>query len=147
MNKILSLTTLLALSLGQASLAEQTFAVPDALDGAGNKVLTIINKEPPGQRCNNNTQVAVEVANTYRVPIHILPASLAPGLPAPGVFYGNQLITADGQEYNGMSSYQMVADQLELEGAPKLAKTGLILQDKVRPEFDALKAIIKSGGK
>lgn len=37
---------------------------------------------------------AIEVANVYRVPIRIVPASQAPGLPAPAVFYGNQLIAA-----------------------------------------------------
>jgi hypothetical protein len=110
-------------------------------------VLTIINKEPPGQRCNNNTQVAVEVANVYRVPIRIVPASLAAGLPAPAVFYGDKLIAADGKDHNGMSSYQMVADVMEFENAPKFAKTGLIYQEKVRKDYDALKAVIKSGGK
>jgi hypothetical protein len=135
------------MSFGHGALADQSMAVPGAVDAAGRKVLTIINKDPPGQRCNNNTQVAVEVANTYRVPIQILPASLAIGLPAPGVFYGNQLIAADGKDHNGMSSFQMVADVLDLEGAPKQPKTGLIYQEKVRKDFDSLKAMIKSGGK
>lgn len=139
----------LALALSFASLAQAdvSMEIPGAVDAAGNKVLTIINKDPPGQRCNNNTQVAVEIANTYRVPIRILPASLAPGLPAPGVFYGNTLIAADGKDYNGMSSFQMVADVLDFEGAPKQPKAGLIYQEKVRKDFDALKAVIKSGGK
>mgnify|MGYP003508795046 CR=1 FL=1 len=138
---------LLVLAISQSAGADQSMALPGAVDAAGNKVLTIINKDPPGQRCNNNTQVAVEVANTYRVPIRIVPASLAPGLPAPGVFYGNQLIAADGKDHNGMSSFQMVADVLDFEGAPKQPKTGLIYQEKVRKDFDSLKAVIKSGGK
>ncbi|MEW6512486.1 MAG: hypothetical protein AB1443_00640 [Pseudomonadota bacterium] len=138
---------LFVLSFTHIVAADQSMAVLGATDAAGNKVLTIINKDPPGQRCNNNTQVAVEVANTYRVPIRILPASLAPGLPAPGVFYANQLIAADGKDHNGMSSFQMVADVLDFEGAPKQPKTGLIYQEKVRKDFDSLKAIIKSGGK
>jgi hypothetical protein len=138
---------LFVLSFAHSVAADQSLAIPGAIDAAGNKVLTIINKDPPGQRCNNNTQVAVEVANTYRVPIRILPASLAPGLPAPGVFYGNQLVAADGKDYNGMSSFQMVADVLDFENAPRQPKTGLIYQDKVRKDFDALKAVIKSGGK
>lgn len=128
-------------------LADVSMNLPGAVDAEGRKVLTIINKDPPGQRCNNNTQVAVEIANTYRVPIRILPASLAPDLPAPGVFYGSQLIAADGKDHNGMSSFQIVADVLDFEGAPKQPKTGLIYQEKVRKDFDALKAIIKSGGK
>jgi hypothetical protein len=137
----------LALWASHAAIAQQSFVVPNAVDAAGNRVLTIVNKDPPGQRCNNNTQVAVEIANTYRVPIQILPASLVPNLPAPGVFYGTHLIAADGKDHNGMSSFQMVADLLELEGAPKQPKTGLIYQEKVRKDFDALKAVIKSGGK
>ncbi len=141
------LAIVFALSFTSFAFADQSMALPGSVDAAGNKVLTIINKDPPGQRCNNNTQVAVEIANTYRVPIRILPASLAPGLPAPGVFYGNQLIAADGKDHNGMSSFQIVADVLDFEGAPKQPKTGLIYQEKVRKDFDALKAVIKSGGK
>jgi hypothetical protein len=138
---------LFILSVTHIVAADQSMAVPGAIDAAGNKVLTIINKEPPGQRCNNNTQVAVEVANVYRVPIRIIPASQAPGLPAPAVFYGNQLIAADGRDYNGMSSFQMVADAMDFENAPKFSKTGLIYQEKVRKDFDSLKTVIKSGGK
>ncbi len=136
-----------SLAFSTLTLADQSMNVPGAVDAAGNKVLTIINKEPPGQRCNNNTQVAVEVANVYRVPIRIIPASQAPGLPAPSVFYGNALIAADGRDHNGMSSFQMVADVMDFEGAPKFGKTGLIYQEKVRKDFDVLKAVIKSGGK
>ena len=136
-----------AMAFSTLVLADQSMNVPGSFDANGNKVLTIINKEPPGQRCNNNTQVAVEVANVYRVPIRIVPASQAPGLPAPAVFYGNQLIAADGKDHNGMSSYQMVADVMDFENAPKFGKTGLIYQEKVRKDYDALKAVIKSGGK
>jgi len=46
-----------------------------------------------------------------------------------------------------MSSYQMVADVMDFENAPKFDKTGLIYQEKVRKDYDALKAVIKSGGK
>ncbi|MDP1526268.1 MAG: hypothetical protein Q8M20_10700 [Rhodocyclaceae bacterium] len=144
---IKSLVVTVVLVFSTLALADQSMSLPGAVDADGRKVLTIINKDPPGQRCNNNTQVAVEIANTYRVPIRILPTSLAPGLPAPGVFYGNQLIAADGKEHNGMSSFQIVADVLDFEGAPKQPKTGLIYQEKVRKDFDALKAVIKSGGK
>ena len=130
-----------------ANAAEQSIVVPNATDPAGNRVLTVINKDPPGVRCNTNTQVAAEIANAYRVPIQIIPASLAPNLPAPSVFYGNQLIAAEGKEHNGMSSFQVVADVLDLEGTPKQPKTGLLYQEKVRKDFDALKAVIKTGGK
>lgn len=144
---IKTLLTAIALSCASLAIADTSMNVPGSTDASGNKVLTIINKEPPGQRCNNNTQVAVEVANVYRVPIRIVPASQAPGLPAPAVFYGNSLIAADGKDHNGMSSFQMVADVMDFEGAPKFGKTGLIYQEKVRRDYDALKAVIKSGGK
>lgn len=136
-----------ALAFSTVAVADQSMNVSGSVDASGNKVLTIINKEPPGQRCNNNTQVAVEVANVYRVPVRIIPASQAPGLPAPAVFYGNSLIAADGKDHNGMSSFQMVADVMDFENAPKFSKTGLIYQEKVRKDYDALKAVIKSGGK
>ena len=145
--KIMLGAVVFALAAGNPAFADQSMAVPGAMDAGGRKVLTIVNKDPPGVRCNGNVQVAVEVANVYRVPIQILPASLAPGLPAPSVFYGTQLIAADGKEHNGQSSFQIVADVLEIEGAPKQAKSGLIFQDKVRKDFDALKFTIKAGGK
>jgi hypothetical protein len=127
---------------GQVSMA-----VPGALDASGRKVLTFVAKDPPGQRCNGNLQVAAELANTYRVPIQLLPSSLAPELPAPAVFFGHQLIAADGREHNGQASFQMVADVLEVEGVPRQEKTGLLYSDKVRKDFEALRATIKSGGK
>lgn len=87
-----------------AMAADVSMAVPGAQTANGQKVLTFIAKDPPGQRCNGNLQVAAEVANTYRVPIQLLPSSLAPGLPAPAVFYGTQLIVADGKDFNGAAS-------------------------------------------
>ncbi len=130
-----------------AVAADVSMAVPGAQTAAGQKVLTFIAKDPPGQRCNGNLQVAAEIANTYRVPIQLLPASLAKGLPAPAVFYGNQLIVVDGKEHNGAASYQIVADVLDLEGVARQDKSGLLFQDTVRRDFDTLKATIKSGGK
>ena len=144
-------TLILALALTTASLAagaqQLSMAVPGAVDGAGRRVLTFIAKDPPGQRCNGNLQVAAELANTYRVPIQLLPSSLAPGLPAPSVFFGNQLVAADGRDHNGAASFQMVADVLEIEGVPRQDKAGLLSNDKVRKDFEALRATIKSGGK
>ncbi|OYD52434.1 hypothetical protein CGK74_17895 [Thauera propionica] len=140
-------TLLGALFSLSAVAADVSMAVSGAQTAAGQKVLTFIAKDPPGQRCNGNLQVAAEIANTYRVPIQLLPSSLAQGLPAPAVFYGNQLIVADGKEHNGAASYQIVADVLDLEGVAKQDKSGLLFQDTVRSDFDALKATIKSGGK
>jgi hypothetical protein len=130
-----------------ASAQQISMPVPGALDAAGRKVLTFIAKDPPGQRCNGNLQVAAELANVYRVPIQLLPSSLAPGLPAPAVFFGNQLIAADGRDHNGQASFQMVADVLEVEGVAKQDKTGLLYNDKVRKDFEALRSAIKAGGK
>ncbi|MFP4251595.1 MAG: hypothetical protein ACLFRM_03045 [Guyparkeria sp.] len=121
--------------------------VPGATGPSGQTVLTFIGKEPPGTRCNNNLQVAAQVANTYQVPIQILSASMVEELPAPAVFYGDQLIAADGKDHNGMASYQMVTDILEIEGVPKHESTGLLGNEKVNKEFTDLQSIIKSGGK
>ncbi len=92
-------------------------------------------------------QVAAEVANTYRVPIQLLPSSMVPSLPAPAVFYGTEVIVADGDDSNGTASFQIVSDFLEMENAPKQARTGLLLQEGLRHDFDKLKATIRSGGK
>lgn len=141
------LATLLALSLSLPVLAQQTYAVPGAVDAAGRKALTFVNRDPPGQRCNNNLQVAAEIANVYRLPIQLLPASLVPNLPAPSVFYGHQMIAADGKDHNGLSNFQLVADVLETEGVAKQPKPGLLFNEKVRKEYDDLRGMIKSGGK
>jgi len=138
---------LISATISSAAMAaeDKSLPVPGAFDAKGNKVLTFISKEPPGQRCNGNMQVAAEIANTYRVSIQVLPSSMAPGLPAPSVSYGNQVIVADGREQNGLASYQVVADVLELEGVPKYAKSGLLFNASVRKDFDNLKATIKAG--
>ena len=125
--------------------ADVSMAVPGAKDASGRSVLTFIAKDPPGQRCNGNLQVAAEIANTYRVPIQLLPSSLAQGLPAPAVFYGTQLIVADGRDFNGAASYQIIADVLDMENVPRQEKSGLLFNDTVRRDFDALKASIKAG--
>jgi hypothetical protein len=134
-------------SAAAAASAQVSMAVPGAVDSAGRKVLTFVAKDPPGQRCNGNLQVAAELANVYRMPIQLLPSSLVPGLPAPAVFFGNQMIAADGRDHNGQASFQMVADVLDIEGVPKQEKAGLLYSDKVRKEFEALRSSIKSGGR
>lgn len=142
-------TAALSLALLTAPVAaeQSSLEVPGALDSAGRKVLTFVSKDPPGQRCNNNLQVAAEIANTYRVPIQLLPASLVPDLPAPSAYYGNHVIAADKHVLNGQVTYESVSDVLEVEGAPKQPKTGLLYDARVRTDFDALKAAIKGGGK
>jgi hypothetical protein len=146
MRALILALALAANALGAAA-QQVSMAVPGAVDAAGRKVLTFIAKDPPGQRCNGNLQVAAELANVYRVPIQLLPSSLAPNLPAPAVFFGNQLIAADGRDHNGSASFQMVADVLDVEGVARQDKAGLLSNDKVRKDFEALRATIKSGGK
>jgi hypothetical protein len=121
--------------------------VPGSTDTAGRKVLTFIAKDPPGVRCNGNLQVAAELGNTYRVPIQLVPSSLMPNLPAPSVFYGNQMLAADGKDHNGAVSFQMISDVLEVEGVAMQPKEGLLFNANVRRNFDGLKNSIKSGGK
>ena len=145
--KVLAITALAASAAGAWATGAVSMNVPGATDGAGRKVLTFIAKDPPGVRCNGNLQVAAELANTYRVPIQLIPSSLAANLPAPSVFYGNQMIAADGKDHNGAVSFQMVSDVLEVEGVPKQAKEGLLFNTNVRRNFDGLKDSIKSGGK
>ncbi|MBK6742903.1 MAG: hypothetical protein IPG66_07955 [Hydrogenophilales bacterium] len=144
---LIAVLALVIPSAGAETAPQASFNVPGAMDSTGRRVLTFVNKDPPGQRCNNNLQVAAEIANAYRLPIQLLPASLVPALPAPSVFYGSQLIVADGGEQNGLSSYQLVADVLELEGVAKQPKPGLLFNEKVRKEYDDLRGMIRSGGK
>lgn len=47
-----------------AVAADVSMAVPGAQTVNGQKVLTFIAKDPPGQRCNGNLQVAAEIART-----------------------------------------------------------------------------------
>ncbi len=129
-----------------SSLADVSMPVPGSQTADGKKVLTFVAKDPPGVRCNGNLQVAVEIANIYQVPIQLVPSSLVPELPAPAVFYGNEMIAADGKDHNGGVSYAIVSDVLEIEGVPKQAKTGLIGNTNVRQRFDSLKESIKTGG-
>jgi hypothetical protein len=90
--------------------------------------------------------VAAEIANTYRIPIQLIPSSLVPQLPAPAVFYGSELIAADGQAHNGGVSYSIVSDVLEVEGVAKQSKEGLLFNSRVRENFDTLKQSIQTGG-
>lgn len=128
----LAMSMLSAGAVATAFAAEPvSMAVPGSTDATGGKVLPFIAKDPPGVRCNGNLQAIAEVANTYRVPIQLLPSSLAPGLLAPSVFYGNQMLVADCKDHNGPSSFQSVAEVLEMEDAPKQPKTGLLYQEKL----------------
>ncbi len=112
----------------------------------GQKALVFINQDPPGTRCNTNVQIAAEIANAYRLPILVLPQTAVPPLtPAPSVWYNGQNIAASGGSHNGMVSYQMIADILDVEGTTKQAKRGKLFNDSVRTEFEKLKSTIKTG--
>ncbi|MBZ0095691.1 MAG: hypothetical protein K8H75_10040 [Sulfuricella sp.] len=109
----------------------------------GQKVLTLIGRDPPGVRCNNNMQIAAELANVYKLPVQIIPVTFAgPGAKAPAVYYGDQLIAEDGGELNGMVSYAEIADILEIEGVPKQAQQGRLME--IKKDHDSLKAAIKA---
>ena len=137
---------LATLAFAGASQATVSMPVPGSQTADGKKVSTFVAKDPPGVRCNGNLQVAVDIANVYQVPIQLVPSNLVPQLTAPAVFYGNEMIAADGKDHNGGVSYAIVSDVLEIDGVPKQAKTGLIGNANVRDRFDLLKATIKTGG-
>lgn len=62
----------------------------------------------------------------------------------PSAWYDGQVIAANGGAHNGMVSYQIIADILELEGTTKQKKQGKLFNEGVRPEFDKLKSTIKT---
>lgn len=108
----------------------------------GQKVLTLINRDPPGVRCNNNMQVAAELANIYRIPIQIIPHALAgQGAKAPAVYWGDELMAEDGGAGNGMTSYTEMQAVMDIEGVATHAQTGRLME--IKPKFDALKEAIK----
>lgn len=125
-------------------MAHASSPVPSEINGQ--KALVFINQDPPGTRCNTNVQIAAEIANAYRLPMLILPQTAVPALtPAPSVWYNGQNIAASGGSHNGMVSYQIIADILEIEGATKQKKQGKLFNDSVRPDFDKFKSTIKTG--
>jgi hypothetical protein len=107
----------------------------------GQKVLTLVVREPPALRCNNNMQIAAELNNVYKIPIVILPASLAPWSKAPAVYYGDQLIAEDGGDFNGMVSFGQMQDIVEIEAVAKQERPGRLME--VKTVHDSLKAAIK----
>lgn len=110
---------------------------------AGQKVLTLVVREPPALRCNNNMQIAAELNNLYKLPIVVLPASLAPWSKAPAVYYGDQLVAEDGGDFNGMVGFDQMKDIVEIEGIPRQDRPGRLME--VKSVHDSLKAAIKGG--
>jgi hypothetical protein len=137
------LLTLLALLGALAPFPASAGGPPGPTEVNGQKVLTLVNRDPPGVRCNNNIQVAAELSNIYRIPVVVIPQGLAgPGAKAPAVYFGKDLIAEDGGAHNGMVSFTMVADVLEIEDAKKHQQKGRLFE--VKPEHDSLKTAIKA---
>ncbi|OFZ84917.1 MAG: hypothetical protein A2W21_08070 [Betaproteobacteria bacterium RBG_16_66_20] len=136
----------LMLSALLVPLAPQTASAggpPGPAEINGQKVLTLVSRDPPGVRCNNNIQVAAELSNIYKIPVVVVPAGFAgPGAKAPAVYYGRDMIAEDGGAHDGMVSYSMVADVLEIEDARKHQLKGRLFE--VKKEHDSLKNAIKT---
>lgn len=112
---------------------------PGPTEIGGQKVLTLISREPPVLRCNNNMQIAAELSNIYKVPVLIVPVSLAkPGTKAPTVWYGKDLMAEDGGANNGMVTFKQMEDVLEIEDVPKLTRPGRLSDADVKPKFEEL---------
>jgi len=143
MKDFLRLLMVLALLGALLPLTASAGGPPGPVEINGQKVLTLVNRDPPGVRCNNNIQVAAELSNIYKIPVVVVPVGLAgPGAKAPAVYYGRDLIAEDGGAHNGMVSYTMVADVLEIEDAKKHQQKGRLFE--VKPEHDSLKTAIKA---
>jgi hypothetical protein len=143
MNRVLSrLGAAAAVAVGSTVAFAQSVPGPTEIDGR--KVLTLVSNDPPGLRCNNNIQVAAEIANTYKVPIVIYPVSfMPPGTMAPIVWYGGENIAQSGGKLNGMLSYTELADRFEVEGVEKQNEPGLLRAPAVNSSFEAFKQSIK----
>jgi hypothetical protein len=129
-----------ALILGALSAWAGTPEIPAM---AGQKVLTLVVREPPALRCNNNMQIAAELNNLYKLPIVVLPASLAPWSKAPAVYYGDQLVAEDGGDFNGMVGFDQMKDIVEIEAIPRQDRPGRLME--VKSVHETLKAAIKGG--
>jgi hypothetical protein len=133
------------LALGTFDFGTAAWAGPPGIAKLGDqKVLTLIGRDPPWVRCNNNMQVAAELANVYRIPIQIIPHAMAgPGAKAPAVYYGDELIAEDGGKGNGMVSYTELSDIMEIENVPKHPQPGRLMAADPKPKHDALKQSIR----
>lgn len=108
----------------------------------GKKVVTLVSRDPPGVRCNNNIQVAAELQNRFKVPFVVVPMSvLGPNAKAPAVYYGDELIAVDGGNANGMISATELGDVLDIEGAETQPEQGRLTQ--IKDTHEALKRAIK----
>lgn len=143
--RALPIALLTASVMHLASLAFPAWAgTPGATKLGSQKVLTLVVRDPPWVRCNNNMQVAAELTNIYLLPVQIVPHALAgPGAKAPAVYYGDELIAEDGGKGNGMVSFTELADMLEVEGVAKHKQEGRLMAKEPKPAHEALKTAIK----
>lgn len=125
--------------------ADSAWAAPPGMTKLGShRVITLVVRDPPWVRCNNNMQVAAELTNIYQVPVQIVPHAFAgPGAKAPAVYYGDELIAEDGGKGNGMVSFTEMSDILEVENVPKHKQEGRLMAKEPKPQHEALKAAIK----
>lgn len=126
-------------------IATDAWAGPPGVTKLGDqKVLTLVSRDPPWVRCNNNMQVAAELANVYRIPVQIIPHALAgKGAKAPAVYWGDEMIAEDGGKNNGMVSFTEMSDIMEIEGVPKHPTEGRLMAAP-KAKHDALKEAIKA---
>ena len=141
--RLLAATIALATAIG-GSAAPAWAGPPSTTKLGSHKVLTLVVRDPPWVRCNNNMQVAAELTNIYLVPVQVVPHALAgPGAKAPAVYYGDELIAEDGGKGNGMVSFTELSDILEVENVPKHKQEGRLMAKEPKPQHEALKAAIK----
>lgn len=138
------MTGLLVLILAPLGVIPDAWAAPPGGGKiGGQKVLTLISRDPPGVRCNNNMQVAAELSNIYRIPVQIIPHALAgQGAKAPAVYWGDELLAADGGAGNGMTSFAELQAIMDVEGVATHASSGRLIE--IKPKHDALKEAIKN---
>lgn len=140
--RLLSLAALI-MPLTPAAAPAAFAGPPGATEINGQKVLTLISRDPSGVRCNNNIQAAAELSNRYKIPVQIVPMTFAgPDENAPAVDYGSDLITADGDPGNGMVDFSSLADVLDVAGAPRHDQDGRLMA--IPDAFEQLKAAIRA---
>lgn len=133
----------LMISLTLAATPAAFAGPPGATEINGQKVLTLISRDPPGVRCNNNIQAAAELSNRYKIPVQVVPVTFAGAdAKAPAVYYGSDLITADGDPGNGVVDFSSLADVLEVAGAPRHDNDGRLMA--IPDAFEQLKAAIRA---
>lgn len=104
-------------------------------------ILTVVNNDPPGLRCNRNILAAAEVANRYRVTVRLVPRSLAgPKALAPAVYLNDEPITVDGDERKGVADQELLAATLERAGISRQEKPGRLTE--IAPAMERLREAI-----